>query len=78
MASVALPTTRKPMAEVQQILCPICHKPNLRRANFCQHCGQDIVLNNRGPRYYITRIIKEGGQGAVYETVGDDGKVYAV
>ncbi len=78
MASIALPTTRKPMAEAQQILCPICHKPNLRRANFCQHCGQDIVLNNGGPSYYITRIIKEGGQGAVYETVGDDGKVYAV
>jgi serine/threonine-protein kinase len=66
------------MAEVQQILCPICHKPNLRRARFCQHCGSDIVLNNDGPRYYITRIIKEGGQGAVYETIGDDGKVYAV
>src|SRR4029078_8752829 len=54
------------------------HKPNLRRARFCQHCGGDIVLNNDGPRYYITRIIKEGGQGAVYETIGDDGKVYAV
>jgi eukaryotic-like serine/threonine-protein kinase len=66
------------MAEAQQILCPICHKPNLRRAKFCQWCGSDIVLNNDGPRYYITRIIKEGGQGAVYETVGDDGKVYAV
>jgi serine/threonine-protein kinase len=66
------------MAEVTQILCPICHKPNLRRAKFCQHCGKDIVLNNDGPRYYITRIIKEGGQGALYETIGDDGKVYAV
>jgi serine/threonine-protein kinase len=66
------------MAEVQQILCPICHKPNLRRANFCQHCGKDIVLNNDGPRYYITRIVKQGGQGALYETIGDDGKTYAV
>jgi serine/threonine protein kinase len=66
------------MAEVQQILCPICHKPNLRRARFCQHCGKDIVLNNDGPSYYITRIIKAGGQGAVYETIGDDGQVYAV
>jgi serine/threonine-protein kinase len=66
------------MAEAQQILCPLCHKPNLRRARFCQHCGGDVVLNNDGPRYYITRIIKEGGQGAVYETIGDDSKVYAV
>jgi serine/threonine-protein kinase len=66
------------MAEVQQILCPLCHKPNLRRARFCQHCGGDVMLNNDGPRYFITRIIKEGGQGAVYETIGEDGKVYAV
>nr|HRC78020.1 serine/threonine-protein kinase [Kouleothrix sp.] len=78
MASVMPPPARNAMAEAQQILCPNCHKPNLRRANFCQHCGQDIVLNNPGPRYYITRVIKEGGQGAVYETLGDDGKVYAV
>ena len=59
------------MAEVK-ILCPNCHKPNLRtdvnlsRARFCQHCGKDVVLNNDGTQqYYITRIIKEGGQGAV-------------
>ena len=70
--------TETPMAQVQTILCPICHKPNLRRARFCQHCGHDVVLNNAGPRYYITRIIKAGGQGAVYETIGDDGRVYAV
>ncbi|MEM8532234.1 MAG: protein kinase [Chloroflexota bacterium] len=37
-----------------------------------------MILNNDGPRYYITRVIKEGGQGAVYETIGDDRKVYAV
>jgi serine/threonine-protein kinase len=66
------------MAEVQQILCPNCHKPNLRRAKFCQHCAHDMVLNNDGPRYYITRVIKSGGQGSVFETIGDDGKVYAV
>src|SRR5262245_23105722 len=62
MASAAPPTTRTPMAEVQQILCPNCHKPNLRRAKFCQHCAHDMVLNNDGPRYYITRVIKSGGQ----------------
>ena len=78
MASVTPPMTRDSMSAVQQILCPFCHKPNLRRANFCQHCGRDVVLNNDGPRYYITRVIKEGGQGAVYETIDDSGKVYAV
>ncbi len=75
------------MAEVR-ILCPSCHKPNtrttenFRTARFCQHCGKDVVLNNapgsRGPRYYITRIIKEGGQGAVYEVIDDAQRVYAV
>ncbi|MDZ4721279.1 MAG: serine/threonine-protein kinase [Roseiflexaceae bacterium] len=66
------------------ILCPHCRKPNLRtlenlrRARFCQHCGQDVVLNNDGPRYYITRVIKEGGQGAVYEAIDDDQRIYAV
>jgi len=79
MASATPPiTTRTAMAEAQQILCPRCHKPNLRRARFCQHCGHDIILNNDGPRYYITRVIKEGGQGAVFETIGDDQHVYAV
>ncbi len=78
MASITPPLTRNAMAEVQQILCPLCHKPNLRRARYCQHCGGDVVLNNDGPRYYITRIVKQGGQGALYETIGDDNKYYAV
>lgn len=69
------------MAEVTTILCPNCHKPNLRRAKFCQYCGKDIVLNNDPPsderRYYITRVIKEGGQGAVYQAIDDKGKIYA-
>jgi eukaryotic-like serine/threonine-protein kinase len=66
------------------ILCPHCRKPNERRldrllqAKFCQHCGRDVVLNNDGPRYYITRVIKEGGQGAVYEAVDESLKIYAV
>jgi tRNA A-37 threonylcarbamoyl transferase component Bud32 len=66
------------MAEAQRILCPNCHKPNLRRAKFCQECRHDMVLNNDGPQYFITRVIKEGGQGAVFETIGEDGQVYAV
>jgi serine/threonine-protein kinase len=36
-----------------------------------------MVLNNDGPRYYITRVIKAGGQGSVLETIGEDGQVYA-
>src|SRR5690606_550863 len=70
------------MAAVDHILCPSCHSPNLRRAKFCQQCGHDTVLNNdgttSGPRYYISRIIKIGGQGAVFETIDDNDEVYAV
>jgi serine/threonine-protein kinase len=66
------------------ILCPICHKANLYRprARFCQHCGHNIVLNDDQPtdhrRYYITRIIKQGGQGAVYAGRDAEGHVYAI
>lgn len=83
MNPVQSPSIGAPMAEVQ-ILCPNCRKPNsrttenFRRARFCQHCGQDVVLNNDGPRYYITRVIKEGGQGAVYEAIDDTMRIYAV
>ncbi|WP_129628949.1 serine/threonine-protein kinase [Candidatus Oscillochloris fontis] len=70
------------MAEVTQILCPKCHKANLRRARFCQHCGHDVVLNNHVPsderRYVITRVIKQGGQGAVYEGIDESGQIFAI
>jgi len=66
------------MAQPQHILCPRCHKPARPSARFCQHCGHDVVLNNAGPRFYLTRVLKAGGQGAVFEGAGDDGKVYAV
>ncbi|MFV9507637.1 MAG: protein kinase domain-containing protein [Oscillochloridaceae bacterium umkhey_bin13] len=80
--AVPVTPTQKPMAEVAQILCPRCHKPNLRRARFCQECGHDIILNNDAPsdarRYVITRVIKQGGQGAVFEGLDGDGRVYAI
>lgn len=62
----------------QPVVCPACRKLNSSRARFCQHCGQDVILNNAGPRYFLTRVIKEGGQGAVYEGCDEDGKTYAV
>src|SRR5690349_7176590 len=83
MARVSSASTGTPMAEVN-VLCPNCRKPNsrttenFRRARFCQHCGHDVVLNNDGPRYYIVRVIKEGGQGAVYEAIDDTQRIYAV
>lgn len=75
--------SRRAMAEVPQILCPFCLKANLPHARFCQHCGRDVVLNNdvlsSDPRRYrITRVIKKGGQGAVYEGLDQEGRVYAI
>lgn len=78
MARVEPPDNQTSLDGVEQILCPVCHRPNVPRARFCQHCGRDVVLNNDGPQYRIIRIIKQGGQGAVYEVIGQDGKPYAV
>ena len=80
----ALANMRDPMAVEIAVLCPFCHKPNQAAARFCQHCGRDIILNNEVPtdgrEYVITRVIKQGGQGAVYEARRrpDDGQRYAI
>ncbi|MCU0491660.1 MAG: serine/threonine protein kinase [Chloroflexaceae bacterium] len=74
----------QPAAEAQPIICPNpgCHRPNLRRARFCQHCGSAVVLNTERPtderRYVLTRILKEGGQGAVYVGLDQFDKPYAI
>ncbi|MBC8160834.1 MAG: protein kinase [Roseiflexaceae bacterium] len=78
MARAQPPNNTAYLDKLERILCPICHRSNLPRARFCQHCGRDIVLNNDGPTYRITRVIKEGGQGAVYEVIGEDGQTYAI
>ncbi|RRR78089.1 MAG: zinc-ribbon domain-containing protein [Candidatus Viridilinea halotolerans] len=69
-------------AEATSILCPQCHKQNVPHARFCQYCGHDMILNNDAPsderRYVITRVVKQGGQGAVYEGRDQAGRVYAI
>ncbi|NWF81695.1 MAG: protein kinase, partial [Chloroflexi bacterium] len=62
----------------QPLICPACHAPNLPHARFCQQCGYDLVLNNDGPRFFLSRVIKEGGQGAVFEGRSETGEVVAV
>jgi len=67
------------MSAVTHILCPRCRRENLRRARFCQHCGSDVVLNDGGSQhFFITRVIKEGGQGAVFAAIDAEERVYAV
>jgi serine/threonine protein kinase len=68
----------QPVPPAQPIICPACRQLNSPRARFCTHCGHDVILNNSGPRYFLTRVVKAGGQGAVFEAVGEDGAVYAV
>ncbi len=72
------------MAEITHIICPNpeCYREIPPRAKFCPYCRHDTILNNYMPsddrRYRITRIIKRGGQGAVYEGVDQDERVYAI
>ncbi len=71
------------MATSQTILCPECQQPNPVGVQHCQHCGTtNMVLNDDAPtddrRYYITRVIKKGGQGSVYEGIDQDGRIYAI
>ncbi len=67
---------------MQEVLCPRCHKPNNRKAYICAYCRHDLTLNNDQPsdhlRYWLTRVIKSGGQGAVYAGIDQHGKTYAI
>lgn len=71
-----------PMTQEMTVLCPRCHKPNSSQAHYCIYCGMNIVLNDDMPsddrRYFMTRVIKQGGQGSVFEGVDTEGRVYAI
>jgi serine/threonine-protein kinase len=64
------------------IICPHCHQSNAAAAKSCQHCGTNVVLNSQhigtSACYRITRIIKEGGHGAIYAGVDSQGNTYAI
>ena len=66
------------MSNVSHMLCPKCHEPNVRHAQSYQKCGHRVILNSARQRYSITRVIKKGGQGAVFEAIGEDGCTCAI
>ncbi len=71
-------------APVRHIICPVCQAQNPNDARYCVNCGAaNLVLNDDLPthdtrRYFITRVLKQGGQGSVYEGVDQDGNIYAI
>ena len=51
---------------------------NLPRNQYCRDCRHSVILKNAGSRYAITRVIKAGGQRAVFEAIGEDGCTCAI
>lgn len=66
------------MTQNQDILCPACHHANAPQARYCWQCSHDVILNNLGPRYFLTRLLKAGGQGAVFQGRDEAGQIYAI
>ncbi|PDW03347.1 bifunctional serine/threonine-protein kinase/formylglycine-generating enzyme family protein [Candidatus Viridilinea mediisalina] len=62
----------------QNILCPACHQLNAPQTRYCRMCSHDLILNNLGPRYFLTRLIKLRGQGAIFEGRDEAGRVYLI
>ncbi|PDW03349.1 serine/threonine protein kinase [Candidatus Viridilinea mediisalina] len=62
----------------QAILCPACYQSNPPQTRFCRLCSHDLILNNLGPRYFLTRLIKVGSLGAIFEGRDEAGQVYLI
>jgi serine/threonine-protein kinase len=63
---------------MQIVLCPFCRKPNPPATITCQHCGQNVPLTTNYQTYYLTKVLKSGGQGAVFIGMDLAGKTYAI
>ncbi len=60
------------------IECPHCSAENRPNARFCAQCGHKFPIGELlGGQYRVTRMLKVGGMGAVYE-VECEGRRYAV
>lgn len=40
----------------ETLICPSCGQPTLKDANFCEHCGAELSLENGAQAEYSTRI----------------------
>lgn len=61
------------------ILCPRCRRINARRANSCRYCNQALGFVDGNNCYYLTRVIKTGGQAVIFEAVDESShRTYAI
>ncbi|PDW03351.1 serine/threonine protein kinase [Candidatus Viridilinea mediisalina] len=62
----------------QAILCPACYQSNAPQTRYCRLCSHDLILTNVGQRYFLTRLIKVGRLGAIFEGHDESGRVYLI
>lgn len=61
------------------ILCPRCRRINARRATVCSYCNQALGFVDGNNCYYLTRVIKTGGQAVIFAAVDENSqRTYAI
>jgi serine/threonine protein kinase len=61
------------------ILCPRCRRINARRASSCRYCNQALGFVDGNNCYYLTRVIKTGGQAVIFEAIDENSnRTYAI
>lgn len=61
------------------ILCPRCRRINSRRARTCSYCNQALGFIDGNNCYYLTRVIKTGGQAVIFEAFDENNqRTYAI
>lgn len=61
------------------ILCPRCRRINARRATACSYCNQALGFVDGNNCYYLTRVIKTGGQAVIFAAVDENSqRTYAI
>lgn len=61
------------------ILCQRCRHINARRASVCRYCNATLGFVDGNNSYYLTRVIKTGGQAVIFEAVDESShRSYAI